>query len=78
MKSKCHSVEKILVQLKPGVDARCGGCKPLVFEAKWVAESAFDRFRRSQWAKRIRNVKYWPLIGPILLFVKRKVLHWEV
>ncbi len=78
MSRACRNVEKILAQLQPEIDERCGDCKPLVFDVKWVEESAFDRFRRSQWAKRVRNVKYWPLVGPVLLFVKRKVLKWEV
>lgn len=76
-----RSVKTILVSLKPEVERICreqAQTPPPNLEGAFAGKTLFDVYRNSRLFGAVRRFKRLPLIGNALLFIKRKILKWDV
>ncbi len=78
--TKGKSVSDMLKHLKPEIDNKrsklenmnTGGLK------KVKKSSLFQQYQNSHWMSKAQRIKYVPYVGSTLLYVKRKVLKWDI
>lgn len=75
---KGQSIESLLKELQPQIEAICSRAIPITIEVKLKKGSLFDRYRRSRWYNVMQRLKDLSFIGVPLLFIKRKILKWNL
>lgn len=75
-----RSVKTILSSLKPQVEQICrdnAEVPPLRTEGVIAKHTLFDAYRGSAIGGVMRHIKRLPLLGSVLLLIKRKLLKWD-
>lgn len=74
-----QTVKIILKTLEPKLEQQCKAQHGKIeVHPIFTQRSLFDIYRESIWFNKMKHIKHLPFIGSLLLFIKRKILKWDL
>jgi hypothetical protein len=72
------TVKNILKSLNIKIENDCEKRELILVQPVFIKESMFDKYRQSKFSALLKKLKYLPIVGDILIIVKRKILKWDL
>ena len=74
-----RTVKIILNDLQPELDKLCYlQSNTIQVNPIFTKKSFFDSYQKSKIHHKVKYIKHFPFLGPILLFIKRKIFKWHL